>query len=314
MSTSDSLLALPPRMRILAWTTQIFPLRLSERVLLGYFFYTSVLAMLLARQSIAWKPLAALAWGAASLVIAVAWADKRCRGRLFSVVRDWLPAPFILVAYWSIDWLPAPVYRAQWERNWIAWDRFLLNDWGGRALIERFGSFLPGALEFSYSLLYAVPPFSIAILYLCRRRVRVDRFLFLFLSGTLLAYALLPHFPVRGPRTAFAAEDLPTVSTPFRSFNVWLLDRLDIRTSVFPSGHVAAGFSAAFAMLLVLPERRWIGWTLMLIAISVMVATVYGRYHYAVDGLASLAVSAGAILLSGLCCPSAVSQSSRAQR
>jgi len=52
----------------------------------------------------------------------------------------------------------------------------------------------------------------------------------------------------------------------------------------FPSGHVTVGFSAAFAMLLALPEKRRIGWTLLAIALLVLVDTVYGRYHYLAMG------------------------------
>jgi membrane-associated phospholipid phosphatase len=51
------------------------------------------------------------------------------------------------------------------------------------------------------------------------------------------------------------------------------------------------GFSAAFAMMLAMPEQRRAGWTLLAIALLVLVDTVYGRYHYAADGLAGLLVS-----------------------
>jgi membrane-associated phospholipid phosphatase len=92
----------------------------------------------------------------------------------------------------------------------------------------------------------------------------------------------------------FAGTDLPAVDTMVRSWNVWILDAADIHSSVFPSGHVTVAFSAAFAMLLALPDRRRVGWILMGIGVLVLVDTVYGRYHYAADGLAGLAISAAA--------------------
>ena len=79
-----------------------------------------------------------------------------------------------------------------------------------------------------------------------------------------------------------------------RQWNLWILSTADIHSSVFPSGHVTVAFSAAFAMLLAMPDRRRIGWMLMTIAALVLVDTVYGRYHYAADGLAGLAISATA--------------------
>ena len=88
------------------------------------------------------------------------------------------------------------------------------------------------------------------------------------------------------------------MDTLFRHVNLWILQSCDIRTSVFPSGHVAVGFSAAFALLLVLPEKRWIGYSFVGLALLVWINTIYGRYHYAADGLMSIAISALAVALS----------------
>jgi membrane-associated phospholipid phosphatase len=44
-------------------------------------------------------------------------------------------------------------------------------------------------------------------------------------------------------------------------------------------------------MLLVLPQRKRYGYALVVYAVSVAVATVYGRYHYAVDTFAGFAIS-----------------------
>jgi membrane-associated phospholipid phosphatase len=168
----------------------------------------------------------------------------------------------------------------------------LLRDWGMGAIAERFGLVVPTVLELAYLLLYTVPPLAIASFYLHHDRDRLDDFLFPFLLGTLVAYALLPHFPVEGPRFAFAGEDLPKVETVFRRVNLWILDHWDIRSSVFPSGHVAAAFSAAFAMRLAAPERRALSGLFLVMAVLVWVNTVYSRYHYAADGLAGVALSA----------------------
>jgi membrane-associated phospholipid phosphatase len=100
---------------------------------------------------------------------------------------------------------------------------------------------------------------------------------------------------VDGPRFAFAGEDLPNVETVFRRMNVWILNHWDIQSSVFPGGHVAAALSAAFAMRLAAPQRRPLAGALLALAVLVWINTVYGRYHYAADGLASLAVSMPAI-------------------
>jgi membrane-associated phospholipid phosphatase len=63
---------------------------------------------------------------------------------------------------------------------------------------------------------------------------------------------------------------------------------------VFPSAHVSSAFAAAWALLFLVRERRKEAWGMLIYAISVSVATVYGRYHYAVDAMSGFAVSLAA--------------------
>ena len=263
-------------------------LRRSEWLLFAFFLYVAALGQW---RSGRFPHPGALALLIPLTLLALARADSLSAGRVCSMVRDWVPAPLMLIAYWSVDWVPAPHKDRALENALIGWDRTLLKEWGLRAAIERFGSLLPAVLELAYLLLYAVLPLSIAYFYIRRERRRLDDFLFPFLLGVLMTYSLLPLFPSQAPRLAFAGQDLPGVETIFHRFNVWILDHCDIRSSVFPSGHVAVGFSAAFAMLLAFPENRRAGWALLLIAILVLLNTIYGRYHYAADGLAGLALS-----------------------
>jgi membrane-associated phospholipid phosphatase len=137
----------------------------------------------------------------------------------------------------------------------------------------------------------------VAILYGQRRRELVNRFLLVYLAGTLLAYALLPYFPSDPPRTLFAGTDLPNVITPIRTFNLWIVRGYGIHSSVFPSAHVSSAFSAAWALLWLLPEKRRYGWAMLAYAVSVAVATMYGRYHYAADAVAGLGIGIIAALM-----------------
>ena len=261
-------------------------------MLCAFFLYIAVLS--------AWRNEGVSFLGAIAAIIpiglvAIARADSGSRRQGWSIARDWVPTVLVLVAYWSTDWVPTPPEHRDLEHTLIVWDRTLLHDWGLRAATEQVGWLVPAILELAYLILYVVLPLSIASFYLSHQRDRVDDFLFPFLLGTLTVYALLPHFPVEGPRFAFPGEDLPNVVTVFRRMNLWILNHWDIRSSVFPSGHVAAAFSGAFAMRLAAPHRRPLAGMLLAIAVLVWMNTVYGRYHYAADGLAGLVVSAAAI-------------------
>jgi len=265
-------------------------LRPSERLWAVYFLYVSLLGLWRAPS----LPFSALSLIAPLALIAIARADSVATHRRWSILRDWAPTVLILVAYWSIDWAPGPSRDRQLEDALITWDRVLLDRWHLRLAIEGLGVLIPSMLEIAYLLVYAVLPLTIAWFYVGGRRERLDDFVFPFVLGTLATYALLPHFPSEAPRFVYAGDPLP-VETVFRHVNIWILDQADIRSSVFPSGHVAVGFSAAFALRLAVPGRRALGNTLLVIATLVWISTVYGRYHYAGDGLAALASSAVSI-------------------
>jgi membrane-associated phospholipid phosphatase len=261
-------------------------LRSTEWLLIGYFSYVALISA---------APLPVLVlFLAASLVAVLAYGESHGNREFFSVARDWVPLALTVVAYREMDWFTPLAIDHHLELQWIKWDRSLLRHW------RLQGALLPSYLEFCYLLVYAVGPFTVAVFYLAHRRNRVNQALLLYLLGTLLAYALFPYFPSQPPRTLFGDSDLPNVMTALRRFNLWIVDGVGIHSSVFPSAHVSSAFSAAWALLLYLPERKRYGWGMLIYAASVSVATVYCRYHYAVDALAGFGVSviaAGIVLL-----------------
>jgi membrane-associated phospholipid phosphatase len=178
---------------------------------------------------------------------------------------------------------------------WIVWDRLALDQWGLRPAIESAGVLVPDFLELCYTLVYAVAAAAVIALFLNGKREGVNRFWMAYLAGTLGAYALFPYFPSEPPRIAFPGMDLPHVNAAVRAINLAIVGGYGIHSSVFPSAHVSSVFSAAWALLAILPGRRWIGLSFTAYAICVAIATVYGRYHYGVDALAGLAVSLAAL-------------------
>jgi membrane-associated phospholipid phosphatase len=223
--------------------------------------------------------------------------DRGKQSPVFSVVRDWLPLAVLLLAYREMGWFAAPRFGHALETNWVVWDRLLLRG-GLKAAIEAFGPVMPSILEIAYSLVYTLGPFCLSVLYVYRRRDRVDRLLFILTIGVLLCYAQFPFWPSEPPRVVFPGQDLPLYDTIFRRSNLWLLGNCGIHTSVFPSAHVAAAFSAAFGMWRVLPEHKWVGRFLFALAWLIAIATLYGRYHYAADAVAGVSMAFCALAFS----------------
>jgi membrane-associated phospholipid phosphatase len=208
-----------------------------------------------------------------------------------SVIRDWFALAVLLLAYQEMGWFTVPHFGNALESQWVIWDRVVLRG-GAKAAIEAFGPILPSILDISYFLVYTLGPFSVAVLYIYRKRVRVDRFLFTFVLSVLLCYVQFPFWPSQPPRLLFSGEDVPMCDTIFRRFNWWMLGNYSIHTSVFPSAHVAGAFACAFSMRRALPEHKWVSRLLWVLAILIATATVYGRYHYLADALAGLFVAA----------------------
>ncbi|MGH9559006.1 MAG: phosphatase PAP2 family protein [Bryobacteraceae bacterium] len=258
-------------------------MRSSERLIAVFFIYAAIVAAWFFPP---WK-----AWIMAAGVIAALGLLSRRK----SLVRDFAPIVFTFAAYREMDWFTPVVRDGHLERAWILWDRRLLDGWHLRAALESGGALLPSYLELCYFLVYAVAPAGIALLLLNRRRERVNTFWLVYLAGTLGAYALFPFFPSEPPWIAFAGADLPNVVTFWRQINLFIVGAVGIHSSVFPSAHVSSAFSAAWGLLATIPERRWIGWLMALYAISVAIATVYGRYHYAVDAAAGAGISVAAL-------------------
>ncbi|MBV8903075.1 MAG: phosphatase PAP2 family protein [Acidobacteriia bacterium] len=217
-----------------------------------------------------------------------------------SYFRDFLPLGLTLVAFEEMTLFAPLAYNGHLERAWIHWDRVLLDHWRLRAAIESLGPVIPAYLESCYLLVYGLGTYCIIMLYLNNRRKEVDRFFVVLLTGTLAAYALFPFFPSQPPRLLFHDLDAPTLTSFIRGFNIWILGKASHQSSVFPSAHVSSAFAAAWAMFLALPNRPRFAWGVLLYAVSVSIATIYGRYHYAADVLAGFFVSLIAAVLAWL--------------
>ncbi len=262
-------------------------LRPYEWLIIAYFTYVAAIAPIFIPQGeTRW-----LAAAVAGIVAAILFGLTR----YFSILRDWAPIGFTLTAYREMNWFTPSFRDHHLERAWIVWDRWLLDDAHLRRAIESLGPLLPSCLEVFYVLVYAIAPISLTILFLNSprdlRRNRVNIFWFAYIAGTLTAYALFPYFPSDPPRVVFASADLPTVVTVFRRFNLAILGKYGIHSSVFPSAHVSSAFACAWGLLIAMPDCRRYGWIVAVYASAVAIATIYGRYHFAVDAVAGLAVS-----------------------
>jgi hypothetical protein len=141
-----------------------------------------------------------------------------------------------------------------------------------------------------YAILYAAP---LGLWYSGRREAARHTILGVMVTF-YLCYVVFLFFPVAGPRYAFdAAHNAATQVGPARLAQ-WLLDRGDSWGAAFPSSHVAASVVATGMAL-----RYWrpLGLALLLPTIGLVLAVIYGQFHYAVDAVTGLLLAGGMLAL-----------------
>ncbi|HUS07392.1 MAG TPA: phosphatase PAP2 family protein [Bryobacteraceae bacterium] len=257
--------------------------RTSEWILAAYFAYTSILALLLSLQ----PGMTARILSVNTALVLLYALVLRAR-----ILRDWMPLTLVLLAYKEMGWFAPSWHDYRLEKSWVVLDRLVLGDWRLRNLIESLGPVIPSVLELCYLLVYALPVVIMAMLYIFGLRDRAGVFLTYYLLGLFLSYVQFPFWPSEPPRTVFPGENAPLIDTFLRRANLFLVGTQGIHTSVFPSAHVSGALAAAFGVRRAVPEKPWFWRGVLIYALLVAVATVYGRYHYLVDAIAGLGVGA----------------------
>jgi len=276
--------------------------RVAEKLAV-IFFALELAASVLFRLSLAgWLKVWGLSLSSVGILLLLRNSSRE-RGAVIAAVRDWFPCLLIPMAYSAsgVFFSPDPSHRL--DTLLIGWDNALLqNAWTSRAL-SHFASWLGTYAEFSYLLCYPLVPLGLFSLVLARRwrgpaasahsnpSDLIDRFWTPVLLAVLTCYLIYPLFPLTPPRVLFPAPGMLETHSALRKLNLWLLHQNGDQASLFPSGHVAAVIAAALAVRAQLPR---VGWVFMLAAASVTLATVLGRYHYAADAAAGVAVAVAA--------------------
>ena len=205
-----------------------------------------------------------------------------------------MPLMYLLVGYW----LPA---RLVTSPNDALTDRLLAFDHQlfGRSGLETFLTKAPRAvveyLEIAYLLCYAVIPIGWTWLVLAGHRDQSDRFWATVLLASFSCYGILPWLPSRAPR---AVEGAPSRSRSLiRQLNIRVLDHASVQWNTFPSGHTAASLAVALAVGIHVPPA---GVVLGIIAVSIAIGSVVGRYHYAADAIAAAVIAIAAFAITSV--------------
>jgi membrane-associated phospholipid phosphatase len=283
------------------------PLSIAERIALAFFAYITVAALgfhLAAREFCLIMTL-----NAVTFATLVALRRNRQSAPWLAAAADLFPALLVLVAYRESGLLLTPDPSHHLDYVFIQWDRVLLQNQFVQAALQAATPWLQHYLELAYLLCYPLVPLGVAAVHFTTQRRAasepattpgqraMDDFWAAVLLATLFCYAVYPFFPLTPPRVLFGDVPGPRVDPLLRQWNFWLLDHYSVQACIFPSGHVAAATAVALAVRKHTPR---LGALFMFLAVSVAIATVYGRYHYAADAVAGMVVGVAAYKFSEL--------------
>jgi hypothetical protein len=211
-----------------------------------------------------------------------------------SVIRDWLPAPLMLLVYWQAGQFFVRVQEG-FQQALLRLDERLVAPPLFAIARRRSGRWILAYLEVAYLFCYPMIPLSVAAIYLLHRGAEADHYWTIVLPATYVCYVMVPFAQMLPPRLIEEPwrERLP--DNPVRALNLRILRNASIHANTFPSAHVAASISSALALIRLDPA---VGAAFLWIAVSISFGAVFGRYHYAADAILGAAVALAAFALS----------------
>ncbi len=298
-------------------------LRVPEKFFLGFLSYLTIRAVLYpldGRQLVAVLVLNGLAAG---VILVSSRNGQQGRSPFLATLRDWIPSVLILVAYRESGLLFTPDPSHRLDYVFIRYDDAILKNPLTLRILHSGAPWIQHYLELSYFLCYPIVPLGFASLYLIRNGGApsipppqseaasvaapedvastrshgraVEHFWTAVLLASFTCYLIFPLFPLAPPRELFNDLPGPRVAPLLRMMNHWILGKYAVGASLFPSAHVAATTALALVIRRYLPH---LGWLFVVIAVSIALATVYGRYHYALDAAAGALVGIAAYFVS----------------
>ena len=215
--------------------------------------------------------------------VAVRWSG---RSVVLSVFRDFYPILGIVLMYGELQLLNRVLTDRYFDHFVIGWEQAIF----GRQMSIELRRMLPfkflgEAVHFGYFCYYLTIPSLLIPLWWTKRYREFRISASVIGSVYIVCYLFYVFFPVTGPYWQFPK--------PIPGAEGWFFPQLtnaivaggSSRGSAFPSSHIAASVTVlGMARLYMKPTYKILFLPVMLL----IVGTVYGGFHYAVDALAGL--------------------------
>jgi len=264
------------------WRGACTCLRAYEWLTLGYLCLLSTLIAMFHRNvNHPWRYLAGHA-AVATAVVVLCWAAQRWEHRALYFWRHWYPFLLFIAFFEELHYLSRLIHPRWFDSALLSFDYALFGAQPAVWLEPFTSPLLNDAMAFAYATYYF---YTVVLLWSLYARKEMAAFRATVL-GTAIAYctgyviALL--WPMEGPyHTLRHLQQAPQLDGYFFT---WLMNQVQgmarVHGAAFPSLHVAG---ATVAVLAAWRYRIGLFWIFLPNYLAMLVATVYGRYHYFAD-------------------------------
>jgi membrane-associated phospholipid phosphatase len=217
--------------------------------------------------------------------------------RALEVIRDWHPLILFPVFYKEVEPLAAAFGDWRLTATIPALEASLFGGQPSLYLSERWPSVLLCEwLHFCYLSYPVIIPAVAAYWYVSQRRLAFQELLFLLATAMFGSYLFFMLFPVDSPYYLTPRLGAPLADNLFFDLVHSISSRGGARGGAFPSAHVTG---AVVLWLVVWRHQRRLAVAMAPLVLGLMVATVYGRFHYVLDVVAGALVAVTAVSIGG---------------
>ena len=205
---------------------------------------------------------------------------------LLQFVRDWYALGTILLFYWGVKPLTQMVFQGTFDDLIVRWENRLFNGQPSTYLSARFPSVaLSEYLHLCYLSYYFIPVSLPAMLYFRGKGEAFFETLFAELFTFNICLIWYIFMPVAGPRYFEEKIKAPMSNAPLCKLTHAILSRASTKGTAFPSSHSAV----AIVVLLCAARYDLVSFVILFpFCTGLVVGTVYGRLHYALDAVAGV--------------------------
>ncbi len=278
------------------WLRQAFgALSTSEFITFVFLLFLTLLNLIFYTRVEVWITLVSLNIAIIAGILVLSHAAMTSRSRWLRLLHNWYPIGMLLFVFKETYYMVHPIHPVDYDSYLIASDLFIFGVHPTHWLTPYTHPLLTELLQLSYNSYYVLLLLPVIELYQRANRTQFFTAGFLLIYGFYLSYIGYFLFPGIGPRFTLHEFGLLNIELP----GVWLTESLRhfvnvgesipdgvvnaaafAQRDIFPSGHTQV---TLVALYIAFADRIRTRWIMLVLGSLLIVATVYLRYHYAVD-------------------------------